>query len=155
MKIKVLTIVCFIILVGINGCVQREVNLEIVGELLFDNVESLTISKDFPRPSQDLNKDDIEILKHSILYGSELSEYFEDITPNYFKGGFAVFHITKINKSGGTLIYDKTSEYMYVRKILVHDKYKKEYEKSQIQFNKYLMGVYRFRPSDEIKKLMK
>ena len=154
-KSIILTISCIVFIIGLNGCIQREVNLEAIGELIFDDVEILTLSKDFPRNSYALSANEIEILRNSILNGSELSEYSEDITPKYFNGGFAVFHITKVNKSGGTLVYEKTSRYMYVRKVLVHDKHKKDYEKRQSLFNKYLMGVYKFRPSDEIEKLVK
>lgn len=154
MKSIVLAVSCIVFFIGLVGCIQKEVTLEKVSELLFDNVELVTLSKEFPRTSHELNAEDIEILSHSILTGSELSEHMEDITPDYFNGGFAVFHITKFNKSGGTIIYDKTSGYMYVAKVLVHDKNKKEYEQRQSLFNKYLLGVYRFRPSADINKLL-
>ena len=150
-----LAIIYIVLFSGLSGCSQKEVTLEIVSELLFDNLELLTLSKEFPQTSYELNVAEINILKHSILRGFELSEHTENITPDYFGGGFAVFHITKSNKSGGTLIYDKTDGYMYISKVLVHDKNKREYEKRQSLFNKYLLGVYRFRPSEEIEELLK
>lgn len=153
-KYIIFAIICMIGGIGLNGCSQREVNLEIVDELLFENIEIVAISQGFAQNFYDLSEKEIEILRTSIRNGTELSELQEDTTSS-LQNEVIVFDITKKNKTGGNIIYDEATKYLYIPKVLVHDKNKREYEKRQSLFNKYLLGVYRFRPSEEIEELLK
>lgn len=150
----ILVIISIIGIIVFNGCSQREVGLETVDELLFENIEIVAISKGFAQSFYDLNENEIKILRTSIRNGTELSELQEDTTSS-LQNEVVVFDITKKDKTGGNIIYDEATKYLYIPKSLVHYKNKREYEQRQSLFNKYLLGVYRLRPSADIKKLLK
>jgi len=139
-KLVLLLSVILVLSVNIIGC-KTEIGLKDIEKELFQNVVYVGISAERIRRLDDT---EIEILKKSIGQGSELTEIFNasEIPVRDPKAGNVVFIIEWSDNYSGNLIYDGTKNYMYIDKIQVH------------RNEHFMPGIYKFRPSPELKKLL-
>ena len=142
---------CLLVLL-MNGCGPEDVTPKIISELLFKDVQRVRYMKEFPQLSE-LNKEEIQILKTAIYNGTDLVCLSNDSMPNGFQSGYLYF---KINKPliSADLFYNKNDGFMLIEKNEVHGENRRKYELRPSLFKKYLVGVYRLRPSKEISKLV-
>lgn len=135
------------------GCISEEETPKLIADLLFKDVKEVRFMYELHK-TRALNNDEVRILKDSIVNCSELISLSDKEMPKTFEAGYLYFRIAKISRYGIGIFYDKENKYMFIRKGQVHQEKMQEYEQKPSLFSKYLIGIYRFHPSEEIYKLV-
>jgi len=150
-KLMIIGIICLIIV----GCVQ-DITLKNIDTLIFDDLAMVFLHEDSPSANTPkLTTDQIRILRKSIQSGTELTDLPNGSMPNYFQEGYSDFIVNKSTHTSLDLVYNRRDGYMYVFKVQVNYKEEAKYKRFVSSYEKYLMGIYKFKPSKEINKLVK
>jgi len=151
----VVTIACCFMVIYFLGCNQKkELSLTEIEKLMFANFTSVSSIEGFPGEFKPLGNEQIIILRSAIRNGIDLSEIENEDVPDSEQVGNIEFQIDKSDHTVISLVYSRQNNFCYISKIDVNYKNEDEYRRQMILVNKYLKGIYKFRPSREIEKLL-
>ncbi|MCL6613394.1 MAG: hypothetical protein K6U03_02040 [Firmicutes bacterium] len=147
-----------VLIIYISGCKTDNYAIDVkkIEQLLFQDVqrvEMIITSSEV----KTLNNQEIRILRTCIRNGTELTEIHDKDMPNITTEttNFVIFIITWKDNWSTNLFYDRMNHYMYVYKDQVRFRDKTRYRNLTIEiYNKIMLGVFKFRPSNSIKKLL-
>ncbi|MCL6559230.1 MAG: hypothetical protein K6U74_10620, partial [Firmicutes bacterium] len=98
---------------------------------------------------------EIIILRNCIRNGANLTEIADKDVPDFTSENFVAFIITWKDNWSTNLFYDRINHYMYIYKDQVRFRDKSKYRNLIIEiYNKIMLGVFKFRPSNSVKKLL-
>lgn len=152
---RFLLLLCIILTsFSIIGCKEElpQVSVEKIAQLLFKDVAHIWISRE-SSGFLELNRNEIKILQSCVKNGFNLSEVSNKEIPRF--DSTVVFDIRWPKNYGGNLIYEPITNNMYIYKETVFRDEREKFLRKSTLINKYLLGVYCFQASSEIKKLLK
>lgn len=152
MKKGLLLVITLCIL--IIGC-STNVKLKNIDEELFGQAESVDVMVNYSRYGYRMSKEQIDILRNSILQSESVEEILEDDYEKEATNCIIVIIIKKRNRVTVNIDYNLDSGHLYIRKI---DTYKGDPRKIMMDRNKYkkhLEGAYKIKPSGEFEELTK
>ena len=132
---------------------EPPITLANIEELLFENIKFINILISEDKKFRELTKEEIEIFRLAIKNGSELKES-EKKDVNIDSVNRIVFDLRWIGNRGGNIWYDKESRLLFVAKTDVHSKDWEKHEFDLKWIEKYIIGFYIFKPSQEIQKIL-
>jgi hypothetical protein len=155
-KNMALMIMLCIVIFSLMGCVyEKEQTLVEIEKLLFNKLDSISTNEGYPGKFKPLSNEQIKLLRSVICDGTGLTGIVNAELPDYYQNGYIQFKISKTDCFESDLIYCREENYCYISKI--HVNYEKEavYKRDQSLIEKYLMGIYKFRPSKKIRELLR
>lgn len=154
---QIVLMVCLVF--SVIGCKSKSddytMTFEKIDNLLFTKAEYIKLITE-PSSIRALNDQEIIILRRSIRNATDLIELDDREMPKIdIKQEIIVAFIIKWDDGWSTnLFYDRMNHHMYIYKDQVRFRDKTKYRNLTPEiYNRIMLGIFRFRPSDDIDKL--
>lgn len=149
-------IILLLLTMHISGCKTDNyaIDLKKIERLLFQDVqrvEMIITSSEI----KTLNDQEIKILRSCIRNGIDLTEISDKDASDFASENFIAFVVTWKDNCSTNLFYDRINHYMYIYKGQVRFRDKTKYNNLTVEmYNKIMLGIFKFRPSSSIEKLL-
>ena len=124
-----------------------------IEQLLFNDVKQVKMIVK-SQPSRELIIEEIRVLRTSIRNATNLTELDDKDMPDINTKSIVTFIITWNDCTICNLFYDRDNQNMYLYKDQVRFRDKTKYKIRPGEYDKLMLGIFRFHPSDRMRDLV-